>query len=930
MGSRGESHYSVDHLSFEYHGPGNALGVGEARPRISWKVSSTQASFLQERYQIELYQTQVGTTSACQLPVTSVEVFSDQSNMVPWPAEESLHSRHRVYVRVRVWGKDIEKPSTWSQLMFVEAGLLHRSDWQCNRVSLDGEQDPTAVKSEELYRKQFSLYPGLTVCRARLYITSQGVYEAEIDGIRVGDCFMAPGWQSYNHRLHYQTYDVSSSFQSQNLDHCIGVRVAEGWFSGRLGFLGGKRNIWGSRTTLIAQLEIEYTNGQKDIVSSDHSWVAAYGPTQKAEIYDGEKYDSRKEIVGWSTFSPQQSNQSHVWTPVKVLELPPASTNLIAMLGRSVRRIETLNPASKHISPSGKLVVDFGQNLVGYTRIKSVKGPRGLAISLFHAEVLENGECARRPLRDCDARDEYILNGQSGGECWEPRFTFHGYRYVQVDNWPSMAGDVLDCLEAVVCHTDMQQLGDFACSSKLVSKLHENIRWSMRGNFLDVPTDCPQRDERLGWTGDVAIFVPTACFLYDCTGMLISWLADLAAEQSDRGGIPPLVVPNVIFGETLWAGEFPCAVWNDACILAPWTLYESTGDASILERQWNSMASWIGVLPRGGGNRGSLWAANSFQLGDWLDPTAPPDSPAQCQTDSQLVANAYLAQCLTIMANTAAILGKNDKASSYEFDKSQVLKDFADEYITANGRLTSDSQTAYALAICFDLLPTYDQRQRAGSRLAHIVRANKFRIGTGFVGTPFVCEALTLTGHPQIAYRMLLEEQCPSWLYPVTMGATTVWERWDSMLPNGVINPGEMTSFNHYALGAVATFLHERLGGLQRLEPGWKRFRAAPTVGADFTKATVSHITPYGEAACSWEIIKEAGTGLQVFKMRVLVPPNTTAEVLLPSARVDQTESASIIVGSGECSYSEPYTRSYKWPPRPIEWYPGALTSEEY
>jgi alpha-L-rhamnosidase len=929
MASEVKRHLSVDDLSFEYHGPGNALGVGEACPRISWKISCTQANFLQERYQIELYQTQAGNSSACQIPFASVEVFSDHSNLVPWPVEESLRSRQRVYVRVRVWGEDIQEPSTWSQLMFVEAGLLHRSDWQCKRVVLDREQDPAATKPEELYRRQFSLHPELKVCRARLYITAQGVYEAEIDGRRVGDCFMAPGWQSYDHRIHYQTYDVTNHFGSQNIDHCIGVRVAEGWFSGRLGFLGGNRNIWGSQTALILQLEIEYTNGQKDTVSSDHSWVATYGPAQKAEIYHGEKYDSRKEITGWSNFRSQQNKKSNVWTPVKVLDLPPASTNLVAMIGRSARRIETLNPVGKLITPSGKLVVDFGQNLVGYTRIKSVKGPKGLAISFFHAEVLENGECARRPLRDCDAKDEYILNGQSGGESWEPRFTFHGYRYVQVDNWPSTASDILDCLEAVVCHTDMQKLGDFSCSSRLVTKLHENIRWSMRGNFLDVPTDCPQRDERLGWTGDVAIFVPTACFLYDCTGMLMSWLADLAAEQSDRRGIPPLVVPNVIFGETLWAGEYPCAVWNDVCILASWTLYENTGDISILKKQWTSMASWMSVLPRGGGNRGSLWAANSFQLGDWLDPTAPPDSPAQCQTDSQLVANAYLAQCLSIMGKTAAILGKKDDASSYKHARAQVQEDFADEYITANGRITSDSQTAYALAICFDLLPTYKQRQRAGSRLAHIVRANKFRIGTGFVGTPFVCEALTLCGYPQIAYRMLLEEKCPSWLYPVTMGATTVWERWDSMLPNGAVNPGEMTSFNHYALGAVATFLHERLGGLQRLEPGWEKFRAAPTVGADFTKATVSHITPYGEAACSWEIVEKASTGSQVFKMRVLVPPNTTAEVVLPSARANEKELA-LLVGSGKWYYSEPYTRSYRWPPLPIEWYPGALTSEEY
>lgn len=922
--------FSVTEVSFENHGPGNALGIGEARPRISWKVSDELTNSVQERYQIELYGTQAGSFIASQDPFASKEASSHQSSLVPWPAEEALQSRQRVYVRVRVWHTGVSVPSAWSCLTFVEAGLLRRNDWTCQRVSASWDQDPAVPKPEELYRKPFSLRPESTLSRARLYITAQGIYEAEIDGARVGNEFLAPGWQSYGHRLHYQVHDITQHLANQARDHCIGVRVAEGWFTGRIGFAGGERNIWGSQTALIAQLEIEYTDGMVDTVNSDGSWVATQGPAQKAEIYHGEKYDSRKEIVGWSTSSPDQTQHDGPWMPVQVSDLPPVSVDLVAMIGRPARRIETINPIAKFTSPLGKTVLDFGQNLVGYARIKSVSGPRGHCISLFHAEVLENGECARRPLRDCDALDEFTLSGAPEGEGWEPRFTFHGYRYVQVDGWPSSANDLLDCVEAVVCHTDMEPLGCFTCSDRLVTKLHDNVRWSMRGNFLDTPTDCPQRDERLGWTGDVTVFAPTATFLYDCTGMLLSWLADLAAEQAQRDGVPALVVPNVLIGKNAWAGEFPCAIWNDVCVMAPWTLYESTGDVSILEKQWASMDTWMSALPRGDGNTGCLWTKQYFQLGDWLDPTAPPDAPAKAQTDALLVANAYLAQCLAIMTKAAVLLGKNDKASYYESNAAHVRKDFVDEYITPNGRLTSDSQTAYALAICFDLLPTEAQKQTAGERLAEVVRMNGFRIGTGFAGTPCVCEALTRTGHAQIAYKMLLEEQCPSWLYPVKMGATTVWERWDSMLPDGSINPGEMTSFNHYALGAVATFLHERLGGLQRLEAGWKKFRAAPIIGAEFTQANVSHVTPYGKAACSWEIGDDSngGTGSQVLEMRVLVPPNTTAEVVVPSSGAEGSDGDVQIVGSGEWSYRVPYQRSYTWPPKAIEWLPGALMPE--
>ncbi|KUJ13501.1 bacterial alpha-L-rhamnosidase domain-containing protein [Mollisia scopiformis] len=900
--------FRAQDLRFEHRLANDALGVGESRPRISWRVSGAPAGFTQKRYQLEFFNQKPEDSGK---PSQSFDVESSESVLVPWPSENPLSSREGMFVRVRVWGEAVTDPSEWSEPAYVEVGLLDRNDWQCQGISASWEQDTTAPRPEELYRRVFSRNPAKKVCKARLYITAQGVYETEINGRRVGDQFLAPGWSAYDERLHYQVYDVLEYLSHGETEDCIGIRVGEGWFCGRIGFEGGGRNLCGDRTAVMAQLELLYEDGVTQILCTDDSWEVASCPTRLAEIYHGEKYDATMEVPGWSSVCPSQERKSSGWSRAVVMSPLPAKPELLAMSGSPIRRLLVLQPKELITTPNGKKVLDFGQNLVGYTRINNVNGPRGKTIRLLHAEVMENGELGRRPLREADAEDEYRLKGSPEGESWEPRFTYHGFRYLQIEGL-SPDTDLFAHFEAVVCWTEMEPTGEFSCSDSMLNKLHENVRWGMRGNFVGLPTDCPQRDERLGWTGDIALFAPTACFLYNCAGMLKTWLADLAVSQEYLGGVLSIVVPNVLrYNKSAFPKVAPFAIWADVTILAPWAIYQSTADVGILDVQYSSMQSWLASCPRDTKGCRRLYDASFFQLGDWLDPDAPPEKPQNAKTDAQLVANAFLIHSLDIISQISSILGKDQEARQYAAEASLIRQEFCNEYMTLNGRLVSDTQTAYALGICFDIFPTPRQRVQAGERLTYIVRKNEFRIGTGFAGTPFVCEALVLTGHTQIAYRMLLEDKCPSWLHPVTMGATTMWERWDSMLPDGSINPGSMTSFNHYALGAVATFMHERLAGLRCIEPGWKKARVEPIVGGDFTEATVSHVTPYGKVGCLWKIVDKR------FDMTVLVPPNTSMEVVLPSGGDGAGEEVRTVM-SGVHSFSVIYEKNYEWPPESL------------
>ncbi|MFG1949347.1 family 78 glycoside hydrolase catalytic domain [Nonomuraea sp. NPDC048826] len=830
--------------TFEHHR--DPVGIGEPEPRLSWTVTTDIPGWVQRAYEIE-YDDGAGTG----------RVESAESVLVPWPGP-ALGSRERRGVRVRVHGAD-GSASDWSPWSFVEAGLLEPADWRAGAAApppeLLGVPDGPAL----LLRRAFELRG--PVERARLYVTAHGVFEAEINGRVVGEDVLAPGWTSYHHRLRYRTHDVTALLREGG--NAIGATLADGWYRGRVGFLGGKTDIYGERTALIAQLEIVYADGVTDVVVTDGAWRCAPGPVTAAGLYDGERYDARLLPSGWS----EPGFDDSAWLPADTLDHD--ASLLVAPTGPPVRRTQTVSPAEVLTGPDGETILDFGQNLVGRLRIR-VQGPAGHVVTLRHAEVLENGALALRPLREAAALDQYTLRGDAGPETYEPRFTTHGFRYAQVDGWPGTL-DPAD-VTAVVCHTDMLPIGSFDCSDPLLNRLHANVVWSMRGNYVDLPTDCPQRNERLGWTGDIQVFAPAAAFLYDCAGPLSSWLADLAAEQAEVGTVPPYVPWVPVLFDAL-----PTAAWGDAAVLVPWTLYERTGDLGILRAQYGSMTTWVDQIASLTG-AGHLWD-EGFQFGDWLDPASPPDDPGKARTDPALVATAYHAWTARVVADVAALLGHDADAARYADLAARVRRAFRDEFVTPSGRLACDTQTAYALALCLDLLEG-PQRERAGRRLVELVAADDHRIGTGFVGTPLICDALCSVGAHDTAYKLLTQRSCPSWLYPVTMGATTIWERWDSMLPDGSVNPGEMTSFNHYALGAVADWMHRTVAGLAPAEPGYRRIAVRPRPGGRLTHARATHRTPYGEAEVAW---RRDGDRVTV---TVRVPQHTTAVVDLPGEPV--------------------------------------------
>jgi alpha-L-rhamnosidase len=807
------------------------LGIGTATPRLSWIVPAADAAFVQEAYEVEL--TRAGRTPEV-VPVTSGEQV-----LVPWPAAP-LTSRESARVRVRVSGAGMQ--SAWSDPETVEAGLLRTEDWTARFISpreLGALGAPAPV-----LRSAFDLPGG--VVKARFYATAHGLYEAMLNGHRVGDQVLAPGWTSYAHRLRYQTHDVTDLVREGGND--LEVLLGNGWYRGRLGW-DGRHGHYGDRLALLAQLEVTTSDGGIFRLSTDATWTARESGVLADDLYDGQRTD----------LCPRTDIRTDA---VEVIDTDLA--RLVAPDGPPVRVTQTVPATAVFSSPSGATLVDFGQNLVGWVRLRVREQAPGQEVVVRHAEVLEHGELGVRPLRSAKATDSYLLAG-APLEVLEPSLTFHGFRYAEICGLPEVG--VRD-VEAVVVGSDLRRTGWFTSSNPQLNRFHENVVWGMRGNFVDVPTDCPQRDERLGWTGDIQVFAPTASFLFDSAGFLSSWLADLAAEQRPDGSVP-LVVPDVI--------ESPlpaAAAWGDAATLVPWFLYQRTGDVGLLARQLPSMRAWVDYIA-GLAGADRLWTGG-FQLGDWLDPTAPHDAPFEAQADPDVVATAYLARSAEVVGLAAAVVGDADVAEKYARLAGEVREAFTKEFVTPAGRVLSDAPTVYALALELALLTTDDQRHHAGDRLADLVRSSGFRISTGFVGTPLIMDALTDSGHLDVAYRLMLQTGCPSWLYAVTMGATTVWERWDAMLPDGSINPGQMTSFNHYALGAVADWLHRTFAGLSPAAPGYRELLVRPAPARALTSASARHRTPYGDAEVSWQ--RSQGQ----LRLRVLVPVGATASVHIP------------------------------------------------
>lgn len=720
--------------------------------------------------------------------------------------------------------------------------------------------------------------------RATLRVTALGIVVPYLNGTRVGDEVLAPGWTSYRHRLQVSTYDVTDLLTDG--ENAVGAIVGEGWAVGALTW-ELKRHNWADRPALYLQLELVYED-RVEVIATDEQFRVGTGGVRENGVYLGETHDARQEPEGWSRPGFDDSG----WAPAQLFDW--GLDALIEPVAPPIRRIEELAPVELRRTPSGTTIVDFGQNISGWVRL-TVTGDAGTTVTLRHAELLKpDGELERETNRGAEATDRYTLRG-GAPETWEPQFTFHGFRYVEIQGWPGELS--VEALRAVVVHSDMARTGWFETSDDLVTKLHENTVWSMRGNFVGVPTDCPQRDERLGWTGDINAFAPTATVLYDVRGVLGSWLQDLAAEQRELGTVP-FVVPDV---RALWTTPSPTALWGDVAISLPWTLYQEYGDLEILRASYASMTSFLGEVEKALDEVG-LWSTG-FQWGDWLDPDAPADDPSGGKTNRYLLASAYLVKTSREMADTAALLGQDNDVEHFRQLHDRVRAAFRHEFVTGSGRLVNETATAYAITIMFGILDE-DQLGKAGDRLADIVAKAGYKISTGFSGTPLVTDALSSTGHLDAAYRLLRQTESPSFLYPITMGATTVWERWDSVLPDGTVNATGMTSLNHYALGAVAGWLYHVVGGLTRTEAGWRHFRIAPQPGGELMWARAAHDTIHGRAEVSWRV--EDGQLL----LEATVPPGTTATVVLPLHPDDRTEE----VGPGHHTWRYPAPEGYGAP----------------
>jgi len=797
------------------------VATGNPKPRLSWQLASDRAGARQVGYQVE-----VGQAPDFANSVRSGCILSPRVALKPWPAP-ALNSRDVRYWRVQVM-TDLGL-TEWSDAARVEASLLTRDDWVARPIALPSDMGRKNAGPVPLFRREFDLPAGFR--SARLYLTALGVHDVQLNGRQVSDELLEPGWTSYHHRLLYATHDVTHLLKEG--PNTISAAVGDGWFRGRLTWTH-RRNVYGDAGGLMAQLEVELSDGTRTVVATDGKWRASTGSLTSADLYDGVDVDLRREPKGWRL----NGFDDRSWDPVAELATP-ARLEQRAM--PPVRVVATLRPnlTKPH---DGLVLVDAGQNVAGYLRL-GVKGVPGGRVTVRHAEVLDaKGRLHTRILRTARATDSYIL-AEETPVVLEPAFTFHGFRFAGIEVTPGIS---IESVDVVVIASDLPPTGDFECSEPLLNQLFKNVRWSQRGNFLSIPTDCPQRDERLGWTGDIQVFAPTACTNADSRAFLASWLVDLANDQRADGAVPS-VVPNVLQGAG--SHDYGSAGWGDAATVVPWSLYEAYGDLDVLRRQFPSMKAWVDwAASRRRKDR--TWTGDTH-FGDWLDPGAPAGNPARATTSSDFIATAYLSHSAGIVARAAGLVGAAEDAQTYD----RLSKATASAAWLRWRDDVLKTQTGCAVALELGITPP-EQRGRVGEALAGLVRRSGGRIATGFLGTPLVLPALAHTGHLDEAYRLLLNRECPGWLYQVLMGATTMWERWDAIRPDGSIHSGEMSageganmlSFNHYAYGAVAAWLYRSVAGIapDPEDPGYATVVFAPLPGRNLSGAAARLRTPYG------------------------------------------------------------------------------------
>lgn len=834
----------------------NPVGIDETNPAFSWKLKSTQNGTMQKSYRIT-----VSKGGNCLWDSGTVE--TECSLYIPYEGE-ALQPMSRYTVRAEITDRHGETASAEG---FFETGLMSHENFKAEWITHGFEDglEPCAVFVKEFPAKK-------KVARARAYVSTLGVYAMTLNGSRVGDARLAPGWTSYQSRLQYQTYDITAQLKESNR---IEITVGNGWYKGVLGFYG-QGNHYGTRTALIAQLCITYADGSVEEILTDETWRSTTGTRRYSEIYNG-------EIIDYS-LPPQEE------VPVRLFE--QTKDILVAQVNDPVRITQRVDAKQLIVSPKGEKIIDFGQNLAGVVEAR-LCCPKGTKVTVAHAEALdENGNFFTVNLRSAKATDTFICSG--GEDVFLPEFTYHGFRYIRIEGLDEID---ISRFTACVLHTDCKRTGTFSCSDENINRLWSNIDWTMRSNFLDIPMDCPQRDERLGYTGDTEIFLPTAVFHRNLALMFRKWLRDLRVEQTDAFGVP-LAVPDILRTNTC------VSIWHEAATIIPWVLWQTYGDKRMLEEQYDSMRRSVAYTKRIAGETGLLRSETSPQFGDWLALDyqkgpfrKPPEGlmfPSNDEkgggTDHHLVGNIYYLYSIDIMAKTAEILGYESDAAEYRTLYRDVLAKFRAEYITPAGRLVSDTQTAAALTLYFDLLEEKD-RQKVLDRLElNLIKTQK-HLRTGFVGTQYITHTLSQNGLHDLVGDILFKDDCPSWLYSVKLGATTIWELWDGVNPDGSFNLFEMNSLNQFGFGSIGDWLYKELCGITALAPGYKKSRIAPRLVKGITSVNAVYETVYGPLSCKFSCEKGQ------ICADIHVPENTTAVIALP-------EREEITVGSGDYHFA--------------------------
>ncbi|MDQ0112177.1 glycoside hydrolase family 78 protein [Paenibacillus harenae] len=848
--------FQITKLRCEYKE--NPIGIDwKVIPRISWKLLSDVRDCAQSAYQV-----QVATDRAFEaVRWDSGKIISAQSIHVELDSMQ-LEARTRYYYRVQAWD-GFGANTGWSTASFFETGLADASGWQAEWITAPESLIPQADDRSPQLRTFFEVAGAVE--SARIYVTALGLYELKLNDERVGDHYFTPGWTSYWNRLQYQTYEVTGLLKEG--DNALGALLGNGWYKGYLGYRGQKET-YGANRALLLELHIRYKDGSEQHVFSGNRWQAGESAIRMSDIYMGEHYDARLER-DW------RDRSQDGWQQAAVVEHP--KDIIVAQENVPVTKLERLKPIELVRTPKGELVLDMGQNMVGWLSF-SVQGEAGHTVELVHAEVLDSeGNFYRDNIRSAQQCVRYTLKGGEK-ETYEPHFTFQGFRFVLLAGFGENVQ--LDDFTGVVLHSNMERTGDFECSDPLVNQLHHNILWGQKGNFLDVPTDCPQRDERLGWTGDAQMFVRTASYLMNTAPFFTKWLRDLKADQTPEGGIP-FFIPNLqrSYTEDSMEKSHSSAAWGDAATICPWTVYEMYGDARLLAEQYDSMKKWITYMREQGSNP-YLWNTG-FHFGDWLGLDSKPDSYIGA-TDRDYVATAFYAYSTELTRKAAEVLGHAEDAEYYRALHGNIVEAFSSEFVTPSGRLAVSTQTAQVLALKFGLVEGA-VKERAVQKLKDLLAEAGDHLTTGFVGTPYLNPVLSENGHNELAYKLLFQKDYPSWLYQVTKGATTIWEHWDGIKEDGSFWSADMNSFNHYAYGAIGEWLYRYVAGIGTDEalPGFKRVHIKPQPGAglDFVRASVE--TMYGSVASSWSRSEDG-----MMEVRVTVPANTTGVVVLPGAKL--------------------------------------------